>query len=557
MLNLNGYQNNFVWWFGVVEDRQDPLTLGRCRVRIFGFHPIDKNEVPTAELPWATPILPINTASISGVGETPVGPVEGTHVFGFFRDGEEAQFPVMLGTVPGIPEEAPNVSNILESGFQDPGEKYPKDTERHGLNESDVTRLGRQNWTDEEGNEQTESSLPVVVQKKIDNRVKDVPVANSKGFFSEPPTKFDSKYPFNHAVVTESGHIYEMDDTPGKERLHEYHSSGTFTEIYPKGTRVQKVVKDNYEFTLGDNYVNIKKIELDENTSHGGNLYVTIEGDVYEFIQGNVERQINGSVLETIGGNYSTHVNGDRTLTVEGSDASKIKGDSVSEVYNLLEHVLGGQKRYCEGEIVLDSPRGIHLQTAGGNIYMNAISRPSKVGASGTKNGNILMQSANNVNILSRNNIKATAVLGEISLSADDGDISIISKNDMAITSVGALGINSGKTTHVVSDQNIYIGTNQDININSLNINAKVDAQTYISSPQIQTIGNAFGVDAAEYAFISSNGTLFLDASQGVGINSDSIISINSSNALDTSANTTTVTSTGPTNIKGSIVNLN
>jgi hypothetical protein len=30
--------NNFVWWFGVVEDRIDPLELGRCRVRCFGWH---------------------------------------------------------------------------------------------------------------------------------------------------------------------------------------------------------------------------------------------------------------------------------------------------------------------------------------------------------------------------------------------------------------------------------------------------------------------------------------------------------------------------------------
>ena len=26
-------KNGFIWWVGVVEDRQDPLKLGRCRVR--------------------------------------------------------------------------------------------------------------------------------------------------------------------------------------------------------------------------------------------------------------------------------------------------------------------------------------------------------------------------------------------------------------------------------------------------------------------------------------------------------------------------------------------
>ena len=33
---------NFVWWQGVVEDRIDPLMLGRCRVRILGYHTDDK-----------------------------------------------------------------------------------------------------------------------------------------------------------------------------------------------------------------------------------------------------------------------------------------------------------------------------------------------------------------------------------------------------------------------------------------------------------------------------------------------------------------------------------
>ena len=33
---------DFVWWQGVVEDRNDPLKLGRCRVRILGYHTDNK-----------------------------------------------------------------------------------------------------------------------------------------------------------------------------------------------------------------------------------------------------------------------------------------------------------------------------------------------------------------------------------------------------------------------------------------------------------------------------------------------------------------------------------
>ena len=49
-LGLNG----FIWFVGVVEDRQDPEYLGRVRVRILGSHTSNKNALPTADLPWAS-----------------------------------------------------------------------------------------------------------------------------------------------------------------------------------------------------------------------------------------------------------------------------------------------------------------------------------------------------------------------------------------------------------------------------------------------------------------------------------------------------------------------
>jgi hypothetical protein len=91
----------FIWWVGVVEDRNDPEKLGRCKVRIFGYHTEDKTILPTDDLPWAIPIQPINSASVSGIGFTPVGIVTGTWVTGWFLDGEDKQQPVMLGTIPG------------------------------------------------------------------------------------------------------------------------------------------------------------------------------------------------------------------------------------------------------------------------------------------------------------------------------------------------------------------------------------------------------------------------------------------------------------------------
>ena len=108
-------KDGYVWWNGVVEDRKDPLFLGRCKVRILGWHTQNKSELPTNMLPWAQAVMPITSASQTGVGQAPVGPVEGTWVMGFYRDGELAQEPVMTGTLPGVPE---NYAK-LNTGFND------------------------------------------------------------------------------------------------------------------------------------------------------------------------------------------------------------------------------------------------------------------------------------------------------------------------------------------------------------------------------------------------------------------------------------------------------
>lgn len=92
-------KDGFNWWIGVVEDRMDPEKMGRCRVRIFGYHTDSKEVLPTKDLPWATPIQPITSAAISGIGSSPLGPVEGTWVIGFFLDGEDMQQPAIFGTI--------------------------------------------------------------------------------------------------------------------------------------------------------------------------------------------------------------------------------------------------------------------------------------------------------------------------------------------------------------------------------------------------------------------------------------------------------------------------
>lgn len=102
--------NGFVWWVGVVEGRDDPLKVGRCQVRIFGWHTDNKQMIPTEDLPWCMPLYPLNRSRDFST------PKEGDYIVGFFFDGESGQFPIMMGVLPGIQSGVPSG----DSGFQDP-----------------------------------------------------------------------------------------------------------------------------------------------------------------------------------------------------------------------------------------------------------------------------------------------------------------------------------------------------------------------------------------------------------------------------------------------------
>ena len=123
-MNFFAGRDGFIWWFGVVEDRNDPKALGRVRVRVYGYHTSDKIKLPTIDLPWAFCIQPTTSASAGGIGSSPTGPIEGTWVIGFWRDPDFMQEPMVWGTIPGIAP--PNAVPQGESPYTfDPSQRVP------------------------------------------------------------------------------------------------------------------------------------------------------------------------------------------------------------------------------------------------------------------------------------------------------------------------------------------------------------------------------------------------------------------------------------------------
>mgnify|MGYP000193745458 CR=1 FL=1 len=97
MSNFFG-NKNVVFWIGKIVNRADPLALGRCQVRIFGWHTENKMALPDEDLPWALAMYPVNSSN------TFSKPRIDDWVIGIFMDGESAQSPLMFGVISGLTE---------------------------------------------------------------------------------------------------------------------------------------------------------------------------------------------------------------------------------------------------------------------------------------------------------------------------------------------------------------------------------------------------------------------------------------------------------------------
>lgn len=524
-------KDGMIWWVGVVENRNDPLKLGRCQVRIFGYHTEDTSLLPTSDLPWALPMQPITSAAISGKGSAPVGPLEGSWVVGWFLDGKEKQQPLMIGTIGGTQQDNPfcpitnktsinprqnylkdSSGNIVHDNSGEPiltgepavtgnyitselpplkqdqiqslmdaiGQKESSSIPNGIQNYSAENKLGYigkyqfgasalidlgyvkigttnstlndpNNWTGKDGiiskdkflksgniqesimfqylkvnykrlqnnkvistednftdvagylaaahlvgsgnankfdkkdgngvkastyfsignksvggtgdvpsdntetpnrdtwipgNPNNPSSDPTKslndpslakregfrdpnkvyptceYSGKVDTnklavgddthksiidkrrkRVEKIPTAISSFTWSEPDSAFCAKYPYNQVIETEAGHVVELDNTPGKERIHVYHKSGSFMEIDVNGSMIRKVTGDNYEVMERNNSVYVK-----------GGYNLTVDGATKILVRDNASIQVEGDT--TIFGHNSVTIGAAKLFSV-------------------------------------------------------------------------------------------------------------------------------------------------------------------------------------------------------------------------------------------------
>jgi hypothetical protein len=138
-------------------------------------------------------------------------------------------------------------------------------------------------------------------------------------------TDFQPVYPYNKVTRTDSGHLFELDDTKTRERVRLQHRANTFLEMHPNGDEVHKIWGDGYVITLGDHNISIGVEGGKPGTD--GNIPCKLNITVY----GDVNMHVTGDKTETIDGNVTQHIKGNYTQTVEGMSTIASQGNMYVE----------------------------------------------------------------------------------------------------------------------------------------------------------------------------------------------------------------------------------
>ena len=565
------------FWFGTVENRDDPLKIGRYKVRVVGIHTADKTELPTEDLPWATTLQPTTSAAMSGIGCNP-GLVNGSWVMVVFTSSDY-QVPIIIGSVAGIPgvpgqeiasdgqsapppEEATPTQKAIgvQEGVYDPSVLNPESSYLGSLTKAQYDQFARgvrmiessnnylavnqlgyagayqfgaaaledlgyikkgswarvkknslmdesDNWTGKDGcisktaflvnfdaqdkcmllysqrayklmslkgqvSEKTDPRIlagllgaahnqgtgaiasllrgettkdgngttaksyydkcyrlisisaptilapdapaPIpdeneivegttnlftqtgtvsnatpkanlgfsdpegiyptmpneadlnrvvrgqsidktVVAIKEKERLKNIGIGLSDKSWDQPSIQYAAQYPFNHAYVSEKGHMLEFDDTHKAERVHLYHRTGTFVEIDQGGNQVNKIVGHNVTVTERDGYVYIK-----------GNGHLNIEGSF--------TLQTDTAYIEMTKLNIKTEKTVWETDNIDFRVKDSFKVDAKTISFNssgLMKSSAGGNNEISSGAQVSISSGGIS-SIDGSAIYLNS-----------------------------------------------------------------------------------------------------------------------------------------------------------------------------------------
>jgi hypothetical protein len=182
-----------------------------------------------------------------------------------------------------------------------------------------------------------------------------------------------SLYPFNQVNETESGHVIEIDDTPGGERVLIKHRTGAGMEmradgsvvISSRGRRVEVIEEEQVVIVEGEGTLVYK-----------GNLNLSVDGDFNVDVSGNYNLNVAGNKTEAIEGNHKKTVDKNQNYTIRGNRGAQIVGTNSQTTLGDNNYIIkGNQRSLVQGNIDF---------TTSGNLLTTAVGE--WVAASGTAN---------------------------------------------------------------------------------------------------------------------------------------------------------------------------
>lgn len=236
--------------------------------------------------------------------------------------------------------------------------------------------------------------------------------------WDEPSIAYNAEYPYNRVIETAAGHVIELDDTPGVERIMLYHKNGSYIQMSPT-TTTYKSPHDTYDVNEKNYHMYI-----------GGTNVLTIDGDCHVLIKGNKVEEIMGNYQQIIHGNHEVGVAGQ--MNMNGGEQGQIRAANLileSNVEN-LNIKTGKTIKFESGEAFHIKSKDVFFQASAG---MNI------------KAENMFMQTSADTHLKSENTFFESAA--DLSAKAENvkiggGTKTSISSSTVAIDSVIKLSEN-------------------------------------------------------------------------------------------------------------------
>ena len=274
---------------------------------------------------------------------------------------------------------------VLERGFTDPNANYPT-KEYAGISETNKLAQGDARGT--------------IVQVKNNNRMKGAKLPGGEAW-DEPESSYRGAYPYNKVTETESGHIIEMDDTPGSERIHIYHKAGTYVEIDANGSVIKRTKGSSYEI-----------IDRNGKISIAGRADISVNGACNIFVGNDANIEVEGDVNLTCHNDITAQAGG--TLNLSATEEINITSANINmqafNILNLNSNV--ALNLHATTDINMLANANVFLSTV--DFYQNASSIYSQAGNVYIKTNEggegVFVESDSSINIKAKQNINTESL---------------------------------------------------------------------------------------------------------------------------------------------------